>query len=136
MSASRPSPPPSTMFAELVAHVLKTRGRVAIHPNQNVLVGTATIRQYLGLRSNRSLYILIQDHGLPVFKGLDGRLTTSCTMIDYWITLQAEIARDRGLWGPTRRKKRERRASNRKTGAADGVDPGRSGGSDLRGSGD
>lgn len=94
MSKSRRSNRASITFDAVASNVLKTRGRVAISPDQNILIGTKTIKAYLGIRSNDTFYRLVRDHALPVFPRLDGRLSTSCTLIDYWAFEQAKIARD------------------------------------------
>lgn len=103
MSASRRSSRALTTFAAVSEHVLRTKGRVAIHPNDNVLVGIATIKRYLGLRSNRAFYMLLKDHALPVFPRLDGRWATTCTLIDWWAFEQSQLAQRNGLWIRRRR---------------------------------
>lgn len=74
------------------SHRHSSRGAtvVRISPDDNVLLGAATIKRYLRIRSWATLYRLVELYGLPAIKRPDGRWMSTVTAIDEWLFLAGE----------------------------------------------
>lgn len=75
-----PSSPPSLNAA-----------RSAIDPAQNVLLGARAIMRYLGIHQILTLYKWVDEYALPAIKSPNGQWLTTCTAIDTWIFMTAEL---------------------------------------------
>jgi hypothetical protein len=69
-----------------------------VSPTDNVILGAARIKSYLGVRSHATLYRWIELYGLPVVKRPDGLYITTMTAIDTWLFLAAECDLDNREW--------------------------------------
>jgi len=60
-----------------------------ISTEENVLLGSVAICKYLGIASNTTLMVWIEQYGLPVAKRPDGVWMTTVSAIDSWLFLAA-----------------------------------------------
>lgn len=82
MTGSLPNPSP---------HAAINSARSFIDPSLNPLVGARKIMRYLGVKNIITLYKWVEEYGLPAVKRPDGLWMSTCTAIDTWIFMTAEL---------------------------------------------
>lgn len=65
--------------------------RTTIDPSHNVLLGARKIMRYLGIHNIITLYKWVDEYALPAVKRPDGLWMSTCTAIDQWVFLTAEL---------------------------------------------
>lgn len=61
-----------------------------IRPEDNILIGSKAIMDYIKVKSIVTLYQWVEKYGFPAIKRPDGRWMSSITAIDQWFFLAAE----------------------------------------------
>lgn len=65
--------------------------RLVIDPMENVLIGSDKIMRYCRISSVVTMYQWVELYGFPAIKRPDGAWMSTCTSIDQWIFLAAEL---------------------------------------------